>query len=201
MAEKRHLLTPGPTPVPPEVLAAIAQPVVHHRSPDFRPVYERSLARLREIFRTDAEVLLFGSAGSGAMESAVANLCSPGDRVLVVSAGYFGERWASIASAYAAEVDHLRYAWGEIPSPADVAARLHERPANAVFLTHSETSTGVVIDLQPFAAAAREAGALSVVDAVSSLGAVPLDTDSWGIDVVASGAQKATTSIPHESVS
>jgi aspartate aminotransferase-like enzyme len=130
------------------------------------------------------------------MESAVANLCSPGELVLVVSAGYFGERWAALARAYGADVDHLRYEWGEIPAPDDVAARLREREATAVFLTHSETSTGVVTDLQPFAAAAREAGALSVVDAVSSLGAVPLETDAWGIDVVASGAQKALMTPP-----
>src|SRR5213078_2497044 len=97
MAGKRYLLTPGPTPVPPEVLAAMAQPVVHHRSPDFRPVYERSLARLREVFRTDGEVLLFGSSGTGAMESAIANLCSPGDRVVAVVSGSFGKRWAAIA--------------------------------------------------------------------------------------------------------
>jgi aspartate aminotransferase-like enzyme len=130
------------------------------------------------------------------MESGAANLLSPGDPVLVVSAGYFGERWAAIAKAYGAEVDHLRYAWGEIPSVDDVAARLREREAAILFFTHSETSTGVVIDPQPFAAAAREAGALSAVDAVSSLGAVPFETDSWGIDVVASGAQKALMTPP-----
>jgi len=196
VAEKRYLMTPGPTPAPPEVLAAIAQPVIHHRGPDFRKLYSDCLARLREVFRTESEVLLFGGSGTGAMESAVANLCSPGEPVLVVSAGYFGERWVGLARAYGADVDHLRYAWGEIPSPADVSARLRERPATAVFLTHSETSTGVVTDLQPFAVAAREAGALSVVDAVSSLGAVPLDTDAWGIDVVASGAQKALMTPP-----
>jgi aspartate aminotransferase-like enzyme len=114
----------------------------------------------------------------------------------VVSAGYFGERWAALAKAYGAEVDHLRYAWGEIPTAEETDARLRERDASAVFLTHSETSTGVVIELQPFAAAAREAGALSVVDAISSLGAVPLETDAWGIDVVASGAQKALMTPP-----
>jgi len=130
------------------------------------------------------------------MESAVANLCSPGEPVLVVSAGYFGERWAAIAKAYGAEVDHLRYAWGEIPSAEETAARLREREATAVFFTHSETSTGVVSDPQAFAAAAREAGALSIVDAISSLGAVPLETDAWGIDVVASGAQKALMTPP-----
>jgi serine---pyruvate transaminase len=194
--EKRYLMTPGPTPAPPEVLAAIAQPVIHHRGPDFKKLYADCLGRLREIFRTESEVLLFGGSGTGAMESAVANLCSPGEPVLVVSAGYFGERWAALARAYWAEVDHLRYAWGEIPAASDVADRLRERPATVVFLTHSETSTGVVADLQPFAAAAREAGALSVVDAVSSLGAVPLETDAWQIDVVASGAQKALMTPP-----
>ena len=197
MSEKRYLLTPGPTPVPPEVLAAISQPVVHHRGPDFKPVYERVLARLREVFRTEQDVLLFAAAGTGAMESAVANLCSPGERALVVSAGHFGERWRSIASAYGAEVETLEYAWGEIPAADEVSTRLQELGgAKAVFLTHSETSTGVVCDLQALAAAVNEQGALSVVDAVSSLGAVPLETDSWGIDVVVSGSQKALMTPP-----
>ena len=196
MLEKRYLMTPGPTPAPPEVLAAIAQPVIHHRGPDYKKLYAECLGRLREVFRTDSEVLLFGASGTGVMESAVANLCSPGERVLVVSAGYFGERWAKLAGAYGAEVDHLRYAWGEIPSPDDVAVRLSEREATVVFLTQSETSTGVVADLQPHAGAAREAGALSAVDAISSLGAVPLETDAWGIDVVAAGAQKALMTPP-----
>jgi aspartate aminotransferase-like enzyme len=196
MPEKRYLMTPGPTPAPPEVLAAIAQPVVHHRGPDYKKLYAECLGRLREIFRTKSEVLLFGGSGTGGMESAVANLCSAGEPVLVVSAGYFGERWAKIAAAYGADVDHLCYAWGEIPSPDDVAARLRARNATAVFLTHSETSTGVVSDLQSFAAVVREAGALSVVDAISSLGAVPLETDAWAIDVVASGAQKALMTPP-----
>jgi serine---pyruvate transaminase len=197
MSEKRYLLTPGPTPVPPDVLAAISQPVVHHRGPDFKPVYERTLARLREVFRTERDVLLFGAAGTGAMESAVANLCSPAERALVVSAGHFGERWRAIASAYGAEVEALEYAWGEIPSADDVAARLEELGgAKAVFLTHSETSTGVVCDLQALAGAANEHGALSVVDAVSSLGAVPLETDAWGVDVVVSGSQKALMTPP-----
>jgi aspartate aminotransferase-like enzyme len=194
--EKRYLMTPGPTPAPPEVLAAISQPVIHHRGPDYKKLYADCLGRLREVFRTESEVLLFGGSGTGAMESAVANLCSPGDPVLVVSAGYFGERWAALAKAYGAELDHLRYGWGEIPSPHETAARLREREAKVLFFTHSETSTGVVTDPQPFAAAAREAGALSAVDAISSLGAVPLETDAWGIDVVASGAQKALMTPP-----
>ena len=196
MAGKKYLFTPGPTPVPPQVLAALAEPVVHHRSPDFRPVYERCLARLREVSRTEHDVLLFTASGTGAFESAVANLVSPGEPQLVVSCGNFGERWAAMMAGYGAEVDHLRYAWGETPDPDDVRARLREREAKAVWVVHSETSTGVVSDLQPLAAAAREAGALIVVDAVSSLGAVRCETDAWGLDVVVSGSQKALMTPP-----
>jgi aspartate aminotransferase-like enzyme len=194
--EKRYLFTPGPTPVPPQVLAALAEPIVHHRSPDFRPVYERCLARLREVCRTERDVLLFTASGTGAFESAVQNLVSPGEPHLVVSAGNFGERWAAMTAGYGAEVDHLRYAWGETPDAEDVRARLRERPAKAVWVVHSETSTGVVADVQALAAAAREAGALIVVDAVSSLGAVPCETDAWGLDAVVSGSQKALMTPP-----
>jgi aspartate aminotransferase-like enzyme len=192
--EKRYLFTPGPTPVPLPVLAALAEPVLHHRGPDFRLVYSRCLERLKTVCRTEREVLLFTSSGTGLMESAVANLVSPGERVLVVSAGYFGERWTELARAYAADVDELAYAWGEAPSAADLAERLDGH--GVVFLTHSETSTGVVADLQALAAAARDAGALVAVDAVSSLGAVPLETDAWGLDVVVSGSQKALMTPP-----
>jgi aspartate aminotransferase-like enzyme len=197
MASKRYLMTPGPTPVPPEVLAAMAQPVTHHRGPDFRVVYERCLGRLREVCRTASDVLLLTASGTAAMESAVANLCSPGDRVVVVSAGYFGERWTAIARAYGCAVEELRYAWGEIPSADDLAARLGELGgAHVVYLTHSETSTGVVADVQALAAVAKEAGALVAVDAISSLGALPLETDAWGLDAVASGSQKALMTPP-----
>jgi aspartate aminotransferase-like enzyme len=194
MSEKRYLFTPGPTPVPPVVLAATAQPIVHHRGADFRALYERCLARLKEVFRTESDVLLFTASGTGGMESAVANLIDPGDRVLAVSSGYFGERWSAIARAYGADVDELRYEWGETPRVEDVAER--GRGAKAVLLTHSETSTGVVADVQALTAAAHDAGALAVVDAVSSLGAVPLETDAWGIDVVISGSQKALMTPP-----
>jgi aspartate aminotransferase-like enzyme len=196
MLEKRYLFTPGPTPVPPEVLAALGQPVVHHRSPDFRPVYERVLSRLQEVCRTERDVLLFAASGTGAFESAVANLVSPGERQLVVSAGSFGERWAAMTAAYGAEVDQLRYAWGETPDPDDVRSRLAERGAKAVWVVQSETSTGVVADVKAIAEAARDGGALVVVDAVSSLGAVPCETDAWGLDVVVSGSQKALMTPP-----
>jgi aspartate aminotransferase-like enzyme len=190
--EKRYLMTPGPTPVPPAVLAAMAAPVVHHRSPEFTPVFERTLSRLREVYRTDGDVLMFTSSGTGAMESAVANLVSPGDRVVVMSAGSFGERWTALTRAYGADVDALAYEWGQTPDPAD----LRGRDAKVVFLTHSETSTGVVADIRALAAVAKENGSLVVVDAVSSLGAVPLETDEWNLDVVVSGSQKALMTPP-----
>src|SRR3954453_20116576 len=173
-------MTPGPTPVPPQVLAALAQPIVHHRSPDFRPIYESCLTRLREVCRTEQEVLLFAASGTGAFKSAVQNLVVRGEPHLVVSSGNFGERWAELTRAYGADVDHLRYAWGETPDPDDVRSRLAEREAKAVWIVQSETSTGVVADVQGLAAAAKDGGALVVVDAVSSLGAVPCETDAWG---------------------
>jgi aspartate aminotransferase-like enzyme len=190
-------MTPGPTPVPPAVLAAMSLPIVHHRTPGFRVMLEKLLASLQEIYRTAGDVLLFTASGTGGMDSAVANTCSPGDRVLVVSAGNFGERWLSIAGAYGCDVQELRYPWGEVPSPDDVSAKLEEiGGARAVFLTHSETSTGVVIDLQDTASRIKSSGALVVVDAISSLGAVPCETDAWGLDVVVSGSQKALMTPP-----
>jgi aspartate aminotransferase-like enzyme len=192
--EKRYLFTPGPTPVPPQVLAALAEPVLHHRGPDFQRVFARCLGRLREVCRTERDVLVYTASGTGMLESAVANLVSPGERVLVVSAGHFGDRWAELARAYRADVDVLAYPWGEAPVAADVEDRLDGHAV--VLLTHSETSTGVVADVQALAAVAKQAGALVAVDAVSSLGAVPLDTDAWGIDVVVSGSQKALMTPP-----
>jgi aspartate aminotransferase-like enzyme len=192
MAEKRYLLTPGPTPVPPEVLAALSLPVIHHRERDYREIYERCLARLAEVYRTEHDVLMFTTSGTGAFESAVANLTSPGDRQLVLSAGNFGERWAGMVKAFGADLVHVRLDWGETPEPEDLRSALAEAgDVRVVYLTHSETSTGVVCDIQALAAVAKDAGALVVVDAVSSLGAVPLETDAWGIDVVVSGSQKA----------
>ena len=134
MSRKRYLMAPGPTPVPPEVLAAGAQPVLHHRGPDFRAVMLRTLGRLQEVCRTQNDVLLFTASGSGAFESAVVNLLSPGEPVLTVMAGEFGERWAALARAYGAEVHELRYAWGETPRAEDVRARLEETGAKVVFV-------------------------------------------------------------------
>jgi len=197
MAGKRYLMTPGPTPVPPQVLAALAEAVVHHRSEDFRTIYQRSLERLRTVFQTRSDVLLLTASGTGGMESVVANLCAPGDRVLVVSAGHFGERWAQIAETWGCAVERLAYEWGESPSAADLAETLRRSGGvKVVFLTHSETSTGVVADLRELAAATKAAGALVAVDAVSSLGAVPVETDEWGLDAVVAGSQKALMTPP-----
>src|SRR5215218_9434635 len=196
MPEKRYLVTPGPTPVPPEVLAATARPMIHHRSPDFRGVLARVIERLRTVFRTENEVLLLTAAGTAAMESAVSNVCSPGDPVLVVSHGYFGERWAAIAEAYGCDVDHLRCEWGDAPTADDVSSRLADREARVVYLTHSETSTGVVADVQSIAERIAGSGALIAVDAISSLAAVPLETDAWGLDVVLTSSHKALMSPP-----
>jgi serine---pyruvate transaminase len=197
VAEKRYLLTPGPTPVPPEVLAELAQPVIHHRERDYREIYKQSLARLAEIYRTQNDVLMFTNSGTGGLESAVANLTSTGDRQLVLSAGNFGERWAAIAKSFGADVVHVRLEWGETPEPDDLGRALADAgDIGVVYLTHSETSTGVVCDVQALAAVASEAGAIVVVDAVSSLGAVPLETDAWGLDVVVSGSQKALMTPP-----
>jgi aspartate aminotransferase-like enzyme len=197
VAQKRYLFTPGPTPVPPEVLAALAEPVLHHRAPDFRQVYARVLGRLQEVHRTRNDVLLFTCSGTGAFESALVNLCSPGERVLSVSAGSFGERWSELARTFGCEVEELRYEWGATPSPDDLRAKLaSSEPVSLVLLVHSETSTGVVADVQALTAVAKEAGALVVVDAVSSLGAVPLEQDDWGLDVVVSGSQKALMTPP-----
>ena len=196
MPRKRYLLTPGPTPVPPEVLAAMAEPVIHHRSPDFKRVFAETRAMLRDVFRTRNEVLVFTASGTGAFESAIVNLLSPGERVLAVSCGEFGERWRSMATALGCDVVPLAYAWGEAPRPDDLERALVDSGAETVFLVHSETSTGVVCDLQALLGVCRRAGVVSVVDAVSSLGAVPLETDAWEADVVVTGSQKALMTPP-----
>jgi serine---pyruvate transaminase len=197
VAKKRYLFTPGPTPVPPEVLEAMSRPMIHHRSSDFRAIFGSCLDRLAQVYRTEGDVLVYTASGTGGMESAISNLTRPGDRVVVVSAGHFGERWLEMANNFGCEVDELAYAWGEAPAPDDLAERLRQLGgAKVVFMTHSETSTGVVADVQGLAAAAKEAGSLVVVDAVSSLGAVPLETDAWELDAVISGSQKALMTPP-----
>jgi aspartate aminotransferase-like enzyme len=197
LSSRNLLLTPGPTPVPPAVAAAEAAPLAHHRSPEFRAAFERVRMGLKRVYRTSNEVLVFAASGTGAMESAFANLLSQGDPILVVSAGNFGERWVRVGEAYGARVEALRYAPGTRPDPAQVAARIAGRDdLVAAFVVHSETSTGATADLEAIAEACRDRSAVLVVDAISSLGAAPLETDAWGLDVVVTGSQKALMTPP-----
>jgi aspartate aminotransferase-like enzyme len=193
---KRYLITPGPTPVPPEVVAAEAAPLHHHRSPDFRALLGETLEALRRLFATEHDVLLFTGSGTAAMESAVANLLSPGDRVVVASAGNFGERWLKLVRAYGIEPVHVAHEWGERLDPARIGAAAAEAETAAVFVTQSETSTGVVHDIEAIAKQTAPTGAVLVCDAVSSLGGVELATDAWGVDVVVAGSQKALMTPP-----
>jgi aspartate aminotransferase-like enzyme len=169
-------------------------PLIHHRSPDFKLLLSQTLAGLGRVFATSQPVLMFAGSGTSAMESAVSNLLAPGDRVLVASAGNFGERWLKIVRAYGLEPDHLSLDWGEKLDADQIAERA--QGCAAVYVTHSETSTGVVHDIRSIAEALRPTGALLVVDAVSSLGGVELATDAWGVDVVVSGSQKALMTPP-----
>ena len=194
---KHYLMTAGPTPLPPAVSQVMAEPVLYHRSPAFIEVYARALGRLKMVFQTKNEVLGFASSGSGAMESAVANLTRPGEPALVASCGKFGERWAELCEAYGAELVHHDAGWGERVEPADLDRLLDEHPGVAVvFTVLSETSTGVVNDVRALTEVVHRHGALIAVDAISGLGAVPLPQDEWGVDVVVSGSQKALMSPP-----
>lgn len=183
--------------MPPDVLEVLARPVLHHRGPQFRAALRGVRSGLQQVAATENPVLLLACTGTGAMESAVVNVCDPGDTVLVVAAGYFGERWIELAERYSCDVVTLRYEWGEIPPADDLERALRARPdVKTVFLVHSETSTGVVLDLERFADVAKAAGALLVVDCVSSFAAVPIHTDKWGIDVLLSSSHKGLMTPP-----
>jgi aspartate aminotransferase-like enzyme len=189
---KQYLMTAGPTPLPPAVSQVMAEPMLYHRAPAFVEVYARVLERLRMVFQTSGDVQLFASSGSGAMESAVANLVRPGEPALVASCGKFGERWAELCDAYGAQTIHWETEWGRKVDPAELDRRLAESEGvELVFTTLSETSTGVVNDVRELTEVAHRHGALIAVDAVSAMGAIPLPQDEWGVDVVVAGSQKA----------
>jgi len=191
------ILAPGPTPIPPEVLLAQGSPLVYHRGPGFGGLMRDVTMRLKELYRTErADVLLMTSSGTGGLESAIQNLFSPGDEVFVPLAGFFAERWKQLAEAHGLVVRSVEYEWGRRVVPEEVAGALADHPVKAVLLTQSETSTGVIQPIRELAHAATEAGALVVVDAVSSLGAVPFEFDAWGIDVAVGGSQKALSASP-----
>jgi serine---pyruvate transaminase len=190
---KQYLMTAGPTPIPPAVSQVMAEPITYHRAPAFVEVYERTLDNLRSIFQTENQVLSFAASGTGAMESAIANLAVPGEPIAVASAGKFGERWAELGEAFGAEVAHLQGEWGERIEPSALGELLAAipKPPRAVFATQSETSTGVVHDVRGLTEVAHEHGAVICIDAISGLGAVDLPQDEWGVDVAVSGSQKS----------
>lgn len=189
--KKEYLLTPGPTPLPPQISLAMAKPIIHHRTPQFQEILKEASLGLKWAFQTANDVFIISSSGTGAMEAAVINLLSSGDTALVVQGGKFGERWTEIAKAYGICFEIINVEWGKAVSPAEISKRLKSNPQiKAVFTTLCETSTGVDNDIQSIAAIVKETSAVLVVDAISGLGAVDLKTDTWGLDVVVAGSQK-----------
>jgi serine---pyruvate transaminase len=196
MERPEILMTPGPTPVPPEVLLAQGSPLVYHRGPGYGRLLREVTAGLKAMLKTKGDVLVFTSSGTGGLESAVANLFSPGDRVVVPVAGYFGDRFARIAEAFHLDVRRVEYEWGRAAVAQDVAAAIAEAPTKGVLAQHSETSTGVIHDVEAVGRVTKDAGALLVVDVISSVGAVPYEGDRWGVDVAVGGSQKALGATP-----
>lgn len=189
---KRFLLTPGPTPVPPEVLSALGEPIVHHRAPRFTEILQEVVAGMQYVYQTENDIVVFAASGTGAMESAVVNVVSPGDHVLVASMGNFGERWKKLTANWGAEVTALDFAWGARVVPAEIEKALAADPAiKAVYLQFSETSTGVVNDIKTIGEIVAKTPAILVVDAISGLGATDLKTDDWHVDICVAGSQKA----------
>lgn len=189
---KSHLLAPGPTPVPPEVQAAIALPLIHHRTPQFAAVLAEVQEGLRELFGTAEDVLVLTSSGTGAMEGSVTNLLSPGDETIVVNGGKFGERWTKLCQAYGVTVHEIKVTWGEAVRPDRVAAALDAHPkARALYMQASETSTCVLHPVAAVAALTRTRDTLLVVDGITAVGVVDLPMDRLGIDVLITGSQKA----------
>ncbi|PYG87313.1 aspartate aminotransferase-like enzyme [Ruminiclostridium sufflavum DSM 19573] len=199
MEKEKLLMTPGPTMIPPRVLEVMRRQIIHHRTKEFEAIFDGLEEDLRFVFQTKNPVLVLASSGTGAMESAVVNLFSPGDKVLAVSIGNFGDRFAEIAAAYGLRVQKLAVKWGEAVNIADVRKILDEDANNeikAVLVTHNETSTGVTNDIEAIGKLTKDTERLLVVDAISSLGGLELKMDEWGLDVVVTGSQKALMAPP-----
>ena len=189
--KKYQLMAPGPTPVPPNVLLAMARPIIHHRAAEYDALFLEVREGLKRLVQTQQDVVTPACTGTGAMEAAVANTLSAGDRVIVVNAGAFAQRWLAICKAYGLRVVELEAPHGDTVSPDRVAEALREhKDVKAVLVQHSESSTGVLHDVRGYAQATRATEAILVVDAVSSLGIAELPMDAWGIDVVVSASQK-----------
>jgi aspartate aminotransferase-like enzyme len=198
-AMEQNLRIPGPTPIPDDVRQAQAAPMIDHRGTEFAAMQNEIAQGLASLIGTSGEILLLTGSGSGAMEAAIVNTLSPGDRVLAVTIGGFGDRFAKVAEAFGAGVDRMEVEWGTAANPADLAARLADaQPYRAVLLTHNETSTGVANPLRELVAAVHDAPGdpLAIVDGISGLGAMPFEMDAWGVDLVVSASQKAWMASP-----
>jgi len=196
---QQNLRIPGPTTVPPVILAEMARPMINHRGPEFAAIMRRVTARLQYFFQTSSPVLTYPASGTGGQESTIANLFSPGDHVVVITIGSFGNRLANIADAYGLQVSRIEFPWGQAADPDIVEARLKTlKPFSGVLMTHNETSTGVMNDVQTLTSLVRQLAldTLIAVDAVSSLGCVPIEMDPWDIDVVFTGSQKGWMTPP-----
>src|SRR5207248_3192475 len=191
MLRKSRLFTPGPTPILPAAQTAMASFATHHRTADFRALFQRVLADMKDFIGTQNDVLVLASSGTGVMEGSVSNLTSPGDKVLVLTGGKFGERWRDLAKAFGCTVDVLSVPYGETFSLEAVRQKLTP-DIRAVYLQATESSTGASYDLKGIASLVRAHGdALLVVDAITGLGTTHFDVDGWGIDVIIGGSQKA----------
>lgn len=189
--KRNLLLTPGPTQIPPELCAALGKPILHHRTPQFQDILKRVHEGLQYVFQTKNEVYMMPASGTGAMEAAVANVLSPGDKAIVVDGGKFGERWGDLCRAYGAEPLTLKVEWGKAVDPLEIKRLLADNPdVKAVLTTLNETSTGVVMDIQSIGKIVRDSAAVLVVDAVSGLGVVDCQMDNWAVDVVCSASHK-----------
>lgn len=195
-----NLRIPGPTPLPPDVLAAVGQQMINHRGPEFEALFGETSRWLKVFYETDNDVYILTSSGTGGMEAAIVNTLSPGDKVLAVTIGTFGDRFAEIAEAYGTAVTRLSFPLGQAADPAAVAAKLAEQgPFDAVLLTQNETSSGVTNDVKALTEVIRHSGQpspLILVDGISGMAAIRLQTDAWGCDVVISGSQKAWMAPP-----
>ena len=191
--QKRYLLAPGPTAIPPEVLLKMAEPILHHRNPLFEEVVAEVRENLKWLFGTKNEILIFASSGTGAMEGAITNMLSPGDKAICVRSGKFGERWANICKAYGVQSVNIDIPWGDVLEPSEIEKALKANPdAKAVYATATETSTGARFPIQEIAAIVKNyPNTIMVVDAITGLGVFEIAQDDWGIDVLVGGSQKA----------
>ncbi len=191
MIKKNYLMAPGPTPVPIDVLLEGAKDTIHHRTPQFDRIFTEAVKGTKEVFRTENDLFILASSGTGAMEMALTNIVNPGEKIIVCTVGKFGERWQEIAKAIGAEVVLVSGEYGDFYTPEMVEKALKENPdAVAVFTTLSETSTGTVMDIEGISKVVKAAGKLIAVDGISGLVAEPCETDKWGLDIVVSGSQK-----------